>query len=130
MCCGQKRTELLNNQPLRAIDNPRQFMVANSVVGNSGARVVQTQPLAAPAKQAGFLANSARLQTGSIQRKTVATSPIPRHAISVRYLENAPIRVRGLVSGVYYEFSRADPVQQVDSRDSSGLLSTRFFRRV
>lgn len=125
MCCGQKRTELLNSQSLRAIQNPPQLMV-----GNGGARVVQTQPVAAPAKQAGFLPNSARPQTGSIQRRTVATSPIPRHAISVRYLENAPIRVRGPVSGVYYEFSRAHPVQQVDPRDSSGLLSTRFFRRV
>jgi hypothetical protein len=49
--------------------------------------------------------------------------------ISVRYVENSPIRVRGLVSGMSYEFSGSRPVQQVDSRDAASLLNTRLFRR-
>jgi hypothetical protein len=54
---------------------------------------------------------------------------MPHASISVRYLENSPIRVRGLVSGMSYEFSGSHPVQQVDARDASSLLNTRFFRR-
>lgn len=50
-------------------------------------------------------------------------------SISIRYLETSPIRVRGLVSGMNYEFSGSHPVQQVDARDASSLLNTRFFRR-
>jgi hypothetical protein len=50
-------------------------------------------------------------------------------SISIRYLENSPIRVRGLVSGMSYDFSGAAPIQQVDARDASSLLNTRFFRR-
>lgn len=49
--------------------------------------------------------------------------------MKVRYLENSPIRVRGLVSGMSYEFSGSQPVQTVDARDASSLLNTRFFRR-
>jgi hypothetical protein len=50
-------------------------------------------------------------------------------SISVRYLENSPIRVRGLVSGWWYEFSGSNVIQQVDARDAASLLNTRFFRR-
>jgi hypothetical protein len=50
-------------------------------------------------------------------------------SVSVRYLETSPIRVRGLVSGMSYEFSGAAPIQEVDARDASTLLNTRFFRR-
>jgi hypothetical protein len=47
----------------------------------------------------------------------------------VRYLETSPIRVRGLATGRSYEFSGSRPIQQVDARDASSLLNTRFFRR-
>jgi len=50
-------------------------------------------------------------------------------AISLHYLESSPIRVRGNVTGRYYEFSRATPDQSVDARDAEALLHTRFFRR-
>jgi len=47
----------------------------------------------------------------------------------VRYLEQSPIRVRGLYSGRFYEFSGQHPVQGVEVRDAASLLGTRFFRR-
>ena len=48
---------------------------------------------------------------------------------ALRYLENAPIRVRGPVSGKSYEFSASLSVQHVDPRDAPTLLNTRLFRR-
>ena len=54
---------------------------------------------------------------------------MPHSSISIRYVETSPIRVRGLVSGMSYEFSGASPVQQVEARDAASLLNTRFFRR-
>ncbi len=53
----------------------------------------------------------------------------PRDAMSLRYLETAPILVHGPVSGRPYRFSDAAPVQRVDLRDAEALLRTRFFRR-
>jgi hypothetical protein len=71
---------------------------------------------------------NSRPQTGSVQLHATTTSTPPA-SISLRYLDNLPIRVRGLVSGTSYEFSNSRPVQPVDSRDASSLLNTRFFRR-
>ena len=68
------------------------------------------------------------MQTRSVQHQAQALSYAPNSAISVRYLENSPIRVRGSVSGMHYEFSGSRPVQLVDARDASSLLNTRFFR--
>ena len=69
--------------------------------------------------------------SGNNRAQVVRTQPsAPAHAsISVRYLENSPIRVRGLVSGMCYEFSGSHTVQQVDARDATSLLNTRFFHR-
>jgi hypothetical protein len=53
----------------------------------------------------------------------------PRDSISVRYQENSAIRVRGSVTGIYYEFSASRAIQSVDARDATSLLNTRFFRR-
>ena len=52
----------------------------------------------------------------------------PHVAVSLRYLENSPIRVRGPVTGRQYGFSGSRPVQAVDPRDASALLRTPFFR--
>jgi hypothetical protein len=49
--------------------------------------------------------------------------------IAIAYVEKAPVRVRGLATGLTYEFSASDPVREVDARDASALLNTRFFRR-
>jgi hypothetical protein len=56
----------------------------------------------------------------------ILTSPA---AVSLRYLQNPPIRVRGPVTGRQYDFSGSRPVQAVDPRDASALLRTRFFRQ-
>ncbi len=50
-------------------------------------------------------------------------------SVTLQYLENSPIVVRGPVTGRQYEFSGARPVQSVDARDAEALLRTRFFRR-
>ena len=56
--------------------------------------------------------------------------PIPAgDGMAILYLGDAPIRVRGLATGRSYEFSGVQLIQNVDSRDASSLLSTRFFRR-
>jgi hypothetical protein len=62
-----------------------------------------------------------------VNRTTPAATPYAR--VSLRYLENSPIRVRGPVTGQDYEFSGSRPVQSIDARDASSLLKTRFFRR-
>ena len=49
--------------------------------------------------------------------------------ISVRYLRNSPIRVRGAASERSYDFSASRQTQPVDRRDLPGLLRTGFFRQ-
>jgi hypothetical protein len=44
-------------------------------------------------------------------------------------MTNSAIRVRGSVTGNYYEFSASRAIQPVDARDATSLLNTRFFRR-
>ena len=68
------------------------------------------------------------LQTRSVPPQ--APVSMLESSVSVRYLETSPIQVRGLVSGMSYTFSAEQPVQQVDAKDASSLLNTRFFRRV
>jgi hypothetical protein len=53
----------------------------------------------------------------------------PYAPVSVRYVETAPIRVRGPVTGQHYDFSGSRPVLAVDARDAASLLQSRFFRR-
>ena len=49
--------------------------------------------------------------------------------VRVRYLETAPIVVRGAATGRRYQFSGIERVQKVDARDVEGLLRSTFFRR-
>ncbi|MGP8252065.1 MAG: hypothetical protein ACLQHF_08530 [Terracidiphilus sp.] len=49
--------------------------------------------------------------------------------VAIHYLESSPVAVRGAASGRMYRFSSALPVQQVESRDVSTMLSSRFFKR-
>jgi len=49
--------------------------------------------------------------------------------VSIRYLRNSPIRVRGAASGRTYDFSASRQTQPVDRRDLPGLLRTGFFRQ-
>ena len=124
MCCGQKRTELRNSQAQRATPRVPQYGAASN-----RAYALRTQSSAPPASPAASPHDLPQAQTGSVQPQAVATTLTPHASISVRYLDDSPIRVRGLVSGTSYEFSSSSPVQPVDARDASSLLSTRFFRR-
>ena len=82
-----------------------------------------------PATPTASTPQPASPQTRSVQVQAPAPVSMRQSMISVRYVENSPIRVRGLVSGMSYEFSGSRPVQQVDSRDAASLLNTRLFRR-
>jgi hypothetical protein len=123
MCCGQKRADLRNSQAQRTARSTPQY-----VSGHSQAQAIRIQPTAPPAMQTASPYHPANAQTRSLPPQS-ATISTPHSSVSVRYLENSPIRVRGLVSGVSYEFSGSRPVQLVDARDASSLLNTRFFRR-
>ncbi len=113
MCCGQKRSNLQQSPLSSARQNAHK-------VGNSRSQAVRTQP-------------SMPLPAGNVSSPTpasplTAASPTSQF-VGLRYVESSPIRVRGLVSGVSYEFSGTRAVQEVDVRDASSLLNTRFFRR-
>jgi len=123
MCCGQKRSELRNSQAQRTARSAPQY-----VSDPSWAQGVRTQPTAPPATQTASPYQPANT-TRSLQSQPPAPISTQHSSISVRYLENSPIRVRGPVSGMGYEFSGSRPVQAVDARDASSLLSTRFFER-
>jgi len=53
----------------------------------------------------------------------------PHAPVAVRYVETSAIRVRGPVTGQYYDFSASRPIQYIDARDASSLLQSRYFRR-
>jgi hypothetical protein len=124
MCCGQKRSELRNSQAQRTARR-----VPQPVSGNSQAQGIRTQPSPPPAMPTVSRNPAISAQNRRVQAQTPAPISTSRSSVSVRYLENSPIRVRGLVSGMAYEFSGSRPVQLVDARDASSLLNTRFFRR-
>ena len=113
MCCGQKRTELQNSQTRRTVAS-----VPRSGSANNPPRPGAAQTSLLPAAQ-----------KASPHPPANTTTFTPQAGSSVRYLDKSPIRVRGLVTGMSYEFSGSHPVQQVDTRDAASLLNTRFFRR-
>jgi hypothetical protein len=121
MCCGQKRSEFQNSQPPRTAPNVPQQL------GSRRTQAIRTQPSAPLATVTSPPTKPGIPQTASPHQHSA--NPTPFSSISVRYLERSPVRVRGLVSGMSYEFSGSRPVQSVDSRDASSLLNTRFFRR-
>ena len=49
--------------------------------------------------------------------------------VMLRYMQAAPIRVWGPVTGHPYDFSAAQPVQAVEARDAAALTRTHAFRR-
>jgi hypothetical protein len=100
MCCGQKRAELKNSQAQSTVRSAPQHIPGIS-----------------------------RAQAARIQPQAAMKAAMPPSYTSLRYLKNPPIRVRGPVSGRYYEFSGGRTVQRVDPRDASSLLNTGFFRR-
>jgi hypothetical protein len=50
-------------------------------------------------------------------------------SVSLRYLKQGAIIVRGPETGRQYAFNAARSVQAVDAKDATGLLRTSWFRR-
>jgi hypothetical protein len=75
--------------------------------------------------------NSAAKSSPSRSAQTEAgrssANPVPE--VSLFYLQQSPIQLRGLYSGRMYQFSPSHPIQFVDQRDASTFLRTpRLFR--
>ena len=82
-----------------------------------------TRPTATPLA-ANILAAAEQASGSTMESATSAYFVVTLH-----YLENSPILVRGTVTGRRYAFSGAQPDQSVDARDAKALLRTPFFRR-
>ena len=124
MCCGQKRRELRSFPTTASFPNTTTSNPPN--VQNQGSRM--RVPAAVPSG-AGRVHSAVGMPTQARPLPANVQGIGPRSATSLRYADTSPIRVRGAVTGMYYEFSGSRPVQQVDSRDAASLLNTRFFRR-
>ena len=86
--------------------------------------------LVPPAQVAPTLATVARPRVvGRGSMWNHASLALNGRSVHLRYRERAPMRVRGPVTGRHYEFSAAQPIQAVDTRDADGLLRTRMFLR-
>ena len=124
MCCGQKRRELRSFPTTASFRNTTTGNPPNVQAQGTRMRVPATVPSGAGRVHSavGMLAQG---------RPLPANLPDagPRPTTSLRYADTSPIRVRGAVTGMSYEFSGVRPVQQVDARDAASLLNTRFFRR-
>jgi len=101
MCCGQKRQAQRNSATPSGPAVPPGIGVAGMVNGPAGVSFVR---VAAPPQ--------------------ALSTPV-----SLRYLRNSPIRVRGAATGRSYDFSASRQTQPVDRRDLPGLLRTGFFRQ-
>jgi hypothetical protein len=70
---------------------------------------------------------------GAVQDRAAAIAPDPARRsfreVMLRYMQPAPIRVWGPVTGRPYDFSAARPVQAVEARDAAALTRTHAFRR-
>jgi hypothetical protein len=116
MCCGSKRTGLKNSLSTTAATSNRPLAGAQRGIelGRTSTAPTASSSLVNPAVQAQ-ISPSGTTREGSF--------------IAISYLGKAPVRVRGLTTGRAYDFSASDPVREVDARDASTLLNTRFFRR-
>lgn len=61
-------------------------------------------------------------------QKTEQSSSSAR-LVDLLYLRQSPIQMRGMATGLFYQFSSFHPVQCVDERDATAFLRTRLFRR-
>lgn len=103
MCCGQKRAALRS-------------------------QAASTRP-AVPMRPGVIQPNASSNPRPPVSGRIAAPALALVTPVTVRYLKNSPVRVRGAVSGRQYDFSSSRPAQQVDRRDLSGLLRTGFFRQ-
>ena len=113
-CCGQRRDSLKSSPPSRT-------SVRSVPAGWSPPRVHAT-PSTAPLR-------NALVRGGPGAINGVPINGNSRHDIALRYTETSRIVVQGSVTRRDYEFSGADPMKMVDSRDAVALLSARCFVR-
>lgn len=126
MCCGQKRSQLQSLQAPGLAPKPAQRL-PQYILGNGLRQAVRSSlPPQTPA-----VPKPSRITAVSQGASPASGSPVstPADSIAIRYLQTTPVRVQGLTSGRSYEFSASKQVQDVDARDASSLLSTRFFSR-
>jgi hypothetical protein len=71
--------------------------------------------------------NSSPDRTAQTEAGQSSANPVPE--VSLFYLRQSPIQLRGLYSGRMYQFSPSQPIQPVDQRDATAFLRTpRLFR--
>ena len=120
MCCGQKRAIIKGSPNLRTRSD-------NST--SPGSRSGNLPVAAAPSSHREISATPSNTAGQQAGRLVVAPAGGYRSVTTLRYLRSAPARIIGAVTGRQYNFSASHPVQVIDSRDASGLLSTGLFRR-
>jgi hypothetical protein len=115
MCCGQKRLELSNDSTRTNVrhipsNTHTSFLPPRLETNGFGLRHITSQ-----------------IPTSG---STFAGARSFQPTVSLRYVRGSPVRVRGSLSGRYYEFSGSRPVQAVQARDAELLLRTHLFQRV
>src|SRR5215467_9568003 len=109
MCCGQKRSQMQVTLPrTRPLTVPsRPSLSRRSDPGTQGA------------PRSGNTLRNGESSFAPIASQTRDSAS--NGFIAMRYVQNAPVRVRGLASGLSYGFSGTHAVQTVDPRDVPGL---------
>ena len=84
-------------------------------------------------KRAEAIGQATSVRASEFRSKMGTVAPAPAWnavagVVRVRYLDAVPVAVDGRYTGKRYLFSRVSPVQEMDTRDADGLLSTRYFR--
>ena len=109
MCCGSRRSAL-----------------------RSASALLKAPPAVPVVPQGAF--NRARMAGALGQNPAATTEAIPARqlfpSVNLRYMESSPIRVRGPMTGRQYDFSVAQPTEDVDLRDAAVLTRSALFRRV
>ena len=70
---------------------------------------------------------SAMVNTSKPDNAQRVPENVPGRPVSLRYLRNSPIQLRGPVTGLHYQFSSSHPIQGVDPRDAELLMRTHYF---
>jgi hypothetical protein len=120
MCCGQKRSALQSGQIQAAQRSMAQRTPASAATQATGSVLASAATATKP---------PAGIASGGVSATRTSRGHGPVSNVSVRYVGNWPIRVRGQASRLYYEFSRSRPLQEVATRDAASLLRTHLFRR-
>jgi hypothetical protein len=124
MCCGQKRVELRNGVTTRTTQT-----IPQNVAGGATAQIGRPQSHVRPRQQTVQRHTPVLTPYQSSPTMKIQTRSNSGSQVTLRYLGKSSIRVRGIQTGRYYEFTSTLPVRTVDSRDARSLLSTRFFCR-